>query len=365
MSNVLILANDYRIILNFRAELIRGLVGEGFNVAVALPPDENNALIEQLGCEVIDLKMSRRGTNPLADFKTLFAIIKILRRFKPVCVLTFTIKPNVYGGIACSLLRIPYIASITGLGTSLENQGLTKRISLFLYKLGLRKAANVFFQNTYNLQFMQNNKVYNGAYTLIPGSGVNLTKFTYHPLPQEDTLRFIFVGRVMKDKGINEFLAAAEIIKQKYPNTSFNIYGAYEDDYHEVLTKYQQAGIITYHGLVSNMAEVYQSCHCLIHPSYHEGMANVLLEAAATGRAIIASNIPGCQEAINDGVNGYVFKVKDVASLTEAIEKFIRLTTEEKVLMGKAGRQLMEERFDRRKVIAKYIDYVKSITQSN
>lgn len=355
-KRVLLIANEYTTIVNFRMELVRALVGNGHTVAVALPMHERVAEIEAVGCQIYSLPMDRKSKNPIKDIAVVIKIDRILKSFNPDIVFTFTIKPNVYGGIACALGGIPYVSTITGLGSSIQNGGMMQKISLFLYKIGLRKAQKVFFQNVSNRNFMRNNMIYSGPFEMIPGSGVNLDRFHLMDFPDGDDINFVFVSRVMKEKGIEEFFEAAQYIKKKYPQCNFHICGPYEGDYEIRLKDLQDKGIVKYHGIVKDMPRIYSFVHCIIHPSYHEGMANVLLESAACGKAIIASNINGCLEAVDEGVNGYLCEVKNVQSLIEKIEHFVLLPFAEKKAMGIAGRKKMEREFDRNIVVKKYLD---------
>lgn len=354
-KRVLLIANEYTTIVNFRMELVSALIRKGHTVSVALPLHERVAEIRALGCEVYSLPIDRKSKNPLKDFMIIRHICKILKAFKPDMVFTFTIKPNVYGGIACALNHVPYVSTITGLGSSIQNGGVMQQFSLLLYRLGLRNAQKVFFQNIANRDVLCNNKIYTGAYEMIPGSGVNLDRFHLMEYPAGEKINFVFVARVMKEKGIEEFFEAVKYIKAKYPQCYFHICGPYEGAYETQLKDLEQRGIVVYHGMVSDMPRIYKFAHCIIHPSYHEGMANVLLESAACGKAIICSNINGCKEAVVDGVNGLLADVKSAESLKRKIEQFVLLSHEEQRSMGLAGRKKMEHEFDRNIVVNKYL----------
>lgn len=360
-KKVLFIANEYTTLINFRMELVKAVVATGYKVGVALPPHERVKEIEDLGCSFYPLKVCRRSTNPIKDIFLIKNVSKILKEFQPDIVFTFTIKPNVYGGISCSYMNIPYVATITGLGSSIENGGIMRRISLVLYKWGLKKAKIVFFQNQGNMRLFSNEKVYLGKNDLLPGSGVNVERFKLMDYPSDDTINIAFVGRVMKEKGVEELFDAAEFIKAKYPNTTFHICGPCEEAYEDRLNRLQQAGIIKYHGTIKDMVPVYKKVHCVVLPSYHEGMANVLLESAACGRPIIASDIYGCREAIEDGVNGFLIESRNVESLKFALEKFVKLQCNEKRKMGIAGRQKMEKEFDRKIVVNKYLKIIETV----
>lgn len=362
MNKVVILTNSINGLYNFRKELIEKLIEKKLEVVIVAPEDEKTSYFLKIGCKCVDLCISRRGTNPITDFKLLLTYLKILINYKPDVVLTYTIKPNVYGGLACRILSIPYIVNITGLGDSIENGGIVKKISLFLYKIGLKKAKCVFFQNKLNQSFFLNNKIVKGNSRLIPGSGVNIEKFTFEEYPKEDSeIKFLFIGRIMKAKGIEELFEAAIRIKKDYSNVQFHIIGSSEEDYSELLKKLEMNKVLKYHGRQNNIHSFIKNSHAIIHPSHHEGMSNVLLEAASTGRPVIASNIPGCKETFDENISGIGFEVKNVDSLVKAIKKFIELPYEEKKKMGIAGRKKIEKEFDRNIVIDAYMDEIEKI----
>ncbi|SEH44032.1 galacturonosyltransferase [Halobacillus karajensis] len=359
---VLVLANFGMGLYKFRKELLEELISRGDEVVIALPND--NLYVPKLramGCEFIDTNVDRRGTNPASDLILLISYISILKNVNPDIVLTYTIKPNIYGGIACRLMRKPYIVNVTGLGTSVENKGLMQRIVLNLYKQGLRKAKSVFFQNRSNMDYFLSNKLVNSKVNLIPGSGVNLQQNAYQNYPDvNEKVNFLFVGRIMKAKGINELLEAAQYFKHRNLNVSFNIVGPSEEGYADKLNDLNDKGIINYYGQRSDIQEFMKKAHAIILPSYHEGTSNVLLESAATGRPVLASNIPGCKETFDEGVSGLGFKAKDVASLIETINDFIELPHKQKKDMGVAARNKMEKEYDRQIVIQSYLNEIGS-----
>lgn len=358
VKKILIIANDYTTIINFRMELIRRLVDEGYDVAIALPQHDRVREIEALGCQIFPLEVKRKSKNPIQDIILLRDIKRILKCYSPDFVITYTIKPNVYGGIACTSLQIPYVATITGLGSSIENGGFLRTISLKLYQAGLKHAKRVFFQNAGNLKLFEESKVFKGQSELLPGSGVNVSRFRLFDYPSDDKLNFVFVGRVMKEKGIEEFFEAAISLKSKYPNCNFHICGPCEEAYQEKLAELSSTQTVIYHGMLSDMVPIYKVAHCIVLPSYHEGMANVLLEAAACGRPIIASDICGCRESIEDGKNGFLCECRNPQSLISAIEKFIQLPHSTKARMGINGRRKMESEFDRNIVVQKFLSVI-------
>ena len=272
-------------------------------------------------------------------------------------VITYTIKPNVYGGIACQLCKVPYVANVTGLGTAVENGGILQKITLALYRMGLRKAKRVFFQNQANLDFMFSHKVVKGAYSLLPGSGVNLERFSPLPYPGEaDGIHFVFISRIMREKGIEQYLDAAKYFAECHPELHFHICGFCEPEYKGKLDEYVQNGTVIYHGMVRDVREIHKISHCTTHPSFYpEGISNVLLESCACARPIITTDRSGCREVVDDGVNGYVVKQRDSEDLIQKIEKFLALTHEQRMQMGLAGRAKVEKEFDRKIVVNAYL----------
>lgn len=353
---VLILANNDVGLYKFRREVIERLVEE-HQVFVSLPDGKFVKDIIALGCEFIPCNLlDRHGVNPTQELRLLFHYKKIIKLYKPDIVFTYTIKPNVYGGMICARYRIPYVVNVTGLGTAVENKGPLQKIMISLYKTGIRKAQKVFFQNAENRDFMLNRHMVAGPYEMLPGSGVNLSQYHILPYPEGETVDFVFIARVMKEKGIDQYLEAAKVIKSKYPYTRFHVCGECEENYGGILKNLQDEGTIVYHGLVKDMVKLHERMSCTIHPSYYpEGLSNVLLESCACGRPIITTNRAGCRELIDDGVNGYICKQRDSLDLIEKIERFLLLSRDERIQMGIAGRKKVEQDFDRNIVIDKYI----------
>lgn len=358
---ILILANNDVGLYKFRKELIEALLKE-HEVHISLPYGEFVDDMVELGCIYHNVEFDRHGTNPIKELGQISYYKKLLKSIKPNVVLTYTIKPNIYGGMACAAVKVPYFCNITGLGTAIENLGIMQKISLTLYRLGLKKARKVFFQNQQNLDFMLKHKVVKSNYHLLPGSGVNLNNFTLMDYPNEQTnINFLFIGRVMKDKGIDEFLSMAKQIKSKYQCTSFDIIGMIDGDYEDTINTAVSEGYINYHGLQSDVKPFIQKAHCVVLPSYHEGMANVLLEAAASGRPVIASDIAGCRETFDEGISGFACRARSAESLTQAIEKFINVPYEQKEKMGIEGRKKVEQQFSRQIVIDTYLKEINNI----
>lgn len=360
MKKVLMLGNSDIVIYNFRSELIEKIISSGNEVYLSFPYSPKVKVLNEMGCKFINTDINGRGTNIFEDIRLIIKYLKVLIKLRPDIVLTYTVKPNVYGGIACRLMNIPYICNITGLGSGYLRDGLVKNIIKILSKISYKKATKVFFQNTSDMSTLIEDKILRGDYDLLPGSGVNLKKYKLLDYPDEEYgITFSFIARIMKDKGIDEYLEAANKIKIKYPKVKFNVVGKIEEiRYKTILNDYERREIIKYEEFKENIIPIINKSSCIINPSYSEGMSNILLESAACGRPLIASNIPGCKEIIDDEVNGYLFKAKDTEDLVNKIEKFINLNYKEKVLMGLAGRVKVQRNFDRDIVVDKYMELI-------
>jgi len=366
MTRVLILANDHTTIYNFRRELLERLVADGCQVDLALPADPRNAAFRQLGCHVIEMRLSRFGTNPFEEFATLVRYTRLIGALHPDVVLTYTAKPNIYGGIASQIHRVPYLTTITGVGTVFQSDGLLKRTSVLLQRLALRRSARVFFQNEANLRTFRGLGIVRENVALLPGSGVNLSLHELEPYaPDGGVVRFITVSRLRQDKGFDELFTAIRSVCAVRDDVEFHVVGWYEDEtYRDVVLEMQEHYPVTMHGSVSQerVHDLIAQSHCLIHPSHHEGMANVLLEASAAGVPSLASDIPGCREAIDDGVTGFLVPVRDAAALASAIECSADLPWADRREMGLAARRKMEADFDREQVVKRYVEEIRGVT---
>ena len=343
---------------------------EGHTVYVSLPPDENVDKLRSLRCggravRIIETPFERRGNNPARDLKLFLDYRRLLKQYQPGAVLTYTIKPNLYGGLACRLGHVPYLCNVTGLGTAIEDGGALSRILLRFYKISMKKAERVFFQNAKNREFMNRHGIAVHNSGLLPGSGVNLCEHTFSPYPPEtEGIIFLAVIRIMRDKGIDEYLEAARVMVRRQAETDvqirFWLAGEYEEEsraqYEPVIRELEDSGIIRYFGHIDNVGEVMAQSHVIVHPSYHEGLSNVLLEAAACGRPVLASRISGCVETFCEGESGFGFAIKSADALVQAMEKVLALSGEERERMGRAGRKWAEDHFDRNIVLQAYRD---------
>ena len=367
---ILILTNYANGLWLFRKELLLAFLEEGHTVYVSLPPDENVDKLRSLRCggravRIIETPFERRGNNPARDLKLFLDYRRLLKQYQPGAVLTYTIKPNLYGGLACRLGHVPYLCNVTGLGTAIEDGGALSRILLRFYKISMKKAERVFFQNAKNREFMNRHGIAVHNSGLLPGSGVNLCEHTFSPYPPEtEGIIFLAVIRIMRDKGIDEYLEAARVMVRRQAETDvqirFWLAGEYEEEsraqYEPVIRELEDSGILRYFGHIDNVGEVMAQSHVIVHPSYHEGLSNVLLEAAACGRPVLASRISGCVDTFCEGESGFGFAIKSADALVQAMEKVLALSGEERERMGRAGRKWVEDHFDRNIVLQAYRD---------
>ncbi len=349
---ILILANNDVGLYKFRREFIIKLIEMGHQIIISLPDGEWIPSLEKLGCKFINTFVDRRGINPFIDMKLFCYYHKIIKNMLPDIVITYTIKPNIYGGLAAKQRKIPYYINITGLGTAFQNENLIKKVVICLYKIVCKRAKVIFFENKGDCQQFLSEKIASKEHTyVLNGAGVNIQDYPYTEYPkQENSICFLFIGRIMKEKGIDELLAAFSKLK-KEENVILDIVGPIEDmQYQKKIDKLVALKEIHYYGFQEDIKPYIKKCHCVVLPSYHEGMANVLLEAGSMGRPLIASKIYGCKEAINSK-NGMTIKCRDVEDLYNKMKKFVTLTYEEKQKMGMESHRYISKRFSKEKVV--------------
>lgn len=356
-------------IYNFRVGLIEALKREGYNVVAIAPYDFHTQKLLEYGFEYRDIKINNKGTNPIEEIKLIREFHKIYKEVNPDVILQYTIKPNVYGTIAANMLGIPVISNISGLGTVFLNNKLSSRIARVLYKIALRYPKKIFFQNSQDRALFVNSKLVKEEKTdLVPGSGIDPEKFK--PMAgearEEKCLHFLFIGRLIGDKGLREYVEAARILKNTYPDAAFNILGTYYFGNptaitHDEIEVWEEEGIIHYLGATDEVSAVITEHDCVVLPSYREGLSRVLLEGSSMEKPIVTTNVPGCQEAVDEGISGYLCEVKDAVSLAEQMEKVLLLSENERREMGKKGREKMIVEFDEQIIIEKYKDAIKEI----
>jgi galacturonosyltransferase len=345
----------------FRRELITELLKKG-EVVLSMPFVGHEQDFVELGCKCIKTDIDRRSVNPVTDIKLYKTYIHLLKMEKPDIVITYSIKPNIYMGFACRNLKIPYCVNVQGLGTAFQKEPIATVVTA-MYKIALKNAKKVFFENEANAgEFVKRHIIPASQGTVLNGAGVNLEIYHSQPYPSEDDgIHFLFLGRIMKEKGVDEFFEAARKIREKYGDkVVFDLVGFFEDEYKDTVEKLVDDGVVLFHGFQPDPKPYYAMSHCVVLPSYHEGMSNVLLEAASTGRAVITTDIPGCREAVDDGVTGYLCRKMDPESLEECIERFIFLKDTSRREMGVRGRCKIEKEFDKSAVVHKTVANIMS-----
>ena len=355
----------------FRKEIIESLIENGYSVLISCPYGEKFKLIEDIEYIYDDPVIDRRGTSVTADAKLFFHYMYVLKKYRPDVVLTYTVKPNVYCGIASHILKIPVISNVTGFGSVLQKSGMMQRFIMTLFKISFRRSACVMFQNSTNMRLAEESGMVKGDRLLIPGSGVNTDRFPLIKYPDGGDginggkVVFNYIGRILKEKGVDVYIDAAKKIKKKYPNTEFNMLGFIEPTeihYEKELKELEKDGIIRYLGSQKDVRPFISLSHATIHPSmYGEGMSNVLLESASSGRPVITTDNPGCRETFIDGETGLLFKGGDPNSLYNIIEKFLSMPNEARAEMGANGREYIKSNFSRTIVADAYLKKIGEI----
>ena len=361
MSKALILGNSSSGLYDFRNELILSLLNEGFEVVISLPDDSKTGELTEEGCRVIHTDINRRGVNPIQDLALLYAYKKLIKDEKPDLVLTYTIKPNIYGGWACQRLKVPYFSTVTGLGSTFERGGVLLKLIVFMYRSSLKKCRCLFFQNDENRKVFESHGIRGLKHVTVSGSGVNLEKHKFEPYPghKDDVTRFLYIGRIMKEKGTDEYLFAAKELHDRYgEKVSFAAIGYFDEDYEERIKTAEKAGYFKMIPYAKDIHPYLKEADAIVHPSYHEGMSNVLMEAAATGRPVITSDISGCREIVDRDRSGFLVKPRDKEDLSRNLIRFMELGQRERQDMGAAGRKWVTEHFDRQKVVASYMNEI-------
>lgn len=340
---ILVLSNSGRGLLLFRKQLLVKLMSLGYEIAVSAPDGEG---LDELGIRFYKTELSRRGKNPISDFMLFRRYKQLIAQTNPVAVLTYTVKPNVYGALAAKSAKLPYFINVTGLGSGFETSPLLRFIVIFLYRISANKAKILFFQNSENKAVFDKYHIGTNCKRYVTcGSGVDFSKFDFLPLKSGEKTEFLFMGRLMKEKGIFELFEAAKKLYEQNVPFHLTILGKKEENIDVPTVDY-----ISHEGEKTDVLPYIEAAHCVILPSYHEGMSNALLEGAACGRALIASDVAGAKEAVVENLNGYLVKKGDASDLAEKMKRFAVLPTDKKAEMGKNSNVLAKERFDRRLV---------------
>lgn len=371
---IALLTNNDDDVYCFRKELIEALIAGGFEMLISCPDGPKFELMEDIPYIYDNPEIDRRGTNPLKDFGLMMHYRKLFKQYKPAVVLTYTAKPNVYASIAAHQLGIPVINNLTGLGSVVNETGLMKRFIMWLFKLAYRKSACMMFQNETNMKVAIDQGMVKGKYRLIPGSGVDTDRYPLQPYPEGGDGKtgapvvFNYIGRILHDKGVDDYIEAAKRIKKEYPQTEFNMLGFIEpteSHYEKDFAELEKQDIVKYRGSQKDVKPFIARAHCTIHPStYGEGMSNVLQESASSGRFLITTNNPGCQETVEDNKTGYIYQGGNVDALVQTIERFLALPNEQRKTAGELGRERMIEKFSRKIVIKAYQEEIERILGS-
>lgn len=363
---ILICSNQAWSILNFRLSLIESLKGQGYRIIVVTEYDGYEAAVADCVDIIHPLFISRKGINPFIDAITILHLIKIFFQYKPDFVLLFTIKPVIYGALAAKLFNVKTIVMITGLGTAfLANNWITQLVTL-LYKFSLSSVSTIFFQNTEDRDlFLEKSLASRQACKLTPGSGIDAEQFPFSRLPLGDEISFILIARMLWDKGIGEYVEAAKIVKARYPNTRFQLLGALDVENRTAISTKEMAewvneGLVEYLGATNDVRPYIEKASCIVLPSYREGTSRVLLEAASMGRPIIASDVPGCREVVENGVTGFLCRSKDCVDLSDKMGDMVNLSYEQRQIMGAKAREKVKSGFNQEIVTRLYLDAIES-----
>ena len=367
----MISANSGWTLYNFRFELINKLIDGGFEVLIVTGEDKYSSKLEDIGCRFIPLKIDISGKNIFRDFLLLIQFLFIIKKERPSFFLAFTIKPNIYGSIAARMCSVQTINNINGLGTIFNQDNFLTKFVSTLYRVALKKSFRIFFQNNDDrLLFLNKGIVIEHKTDLLPGSGVNLERFSFTDIPQHPKnikFRFLLVARMLWDKGVHEYVKAAESLREKYPGVEFCLLGFLDVDSPSAITKevmenWVKKGDIRYLGNTDKVEVEMALADCIVLPSYYrEGVPRALIEAAAIGRPIITTNTIGCREVVDNNVNGLLCKPRNTFDLIEKLEKMICLSKNRLIMMGKKSREKAVSQFDEKIVINKYLNLITSL----
>lgn len=364
---VAIVLNTSWNIFNFRLNFVRALIAKGYEIHTVAPHDNYTHYLEELGCTHHDVKMDSRGANPIKDLALMFELWGIYRKVKPDIILHYTIKPNVYGTLAASLLRIPTINNVCGLGTVFLKNNLVSAFAMMLYKLAFRFPRKVFFQNPDDLTlFLNKNLISAKSADLIPGSGIDLSHFTPTEFKRNDTFTFLLISRLITDKGIMEYVEAVRKLKSKGVAARFQILGAKDPEHARgiklsVIDEWIKTGTIEYLGTSDDVRHFINQADCVVLPSYREGTPRTLLEAAGSSKPIVATDVPGCYHVVEDNYNGLLCKLKNADDLALKMEQMLALDNTTLKKFGENGRKKIEFEFDEKIVITKYLQEISQL----
>lgn len=373
--NVVMSVNAAWNIWNFRQPLVEALLADGHTVTILAPRDDTVAKLEALGCAFRPLSMNVKGLNPLSGLQLLARLRASFRDLCPDVVLSFTIKNNIFGAFVAKSAHIPFIPNVTGLGTAFLSGGFLERVAVTLYRRAFKNLPVVFFQNEDDRDlFVGRGLVTRAQARQLPGSGIDLKRFAAAPYPdlkpdQSAAPVFLMIGRLLRDKGVLEYVEAARIVKAKYPEARFQLLGATDTANRtainrDVVRQWEKQGVIEYLGTTEDVRPVIASAHCVVLPSYREGAPRTLIEAAALARPLVATDVPGCRAVVDDGRTGFLCEIRNAESLAAACEKLIKLSPEARREMGQEARMKMEREFDQCIVVDAYRTALRDVMPS-
>jgi len=367
--HVMLTVNAAWNVWNFRRPLVKSLLETGHRVTILAPEGERVEDLRAMGCRFVALEMDVKGLNPLQDFRLMRSFRRIFFTEVPDVVLSYTIKNNLFGAMAARTCGIPFIPNVTGLGTAFLSGGPLQRIAEFLYRRAFRNLKTVFFQNTDDRDlFLERRLVTAEQSIVLPGSGIDLNDFAANPYPvDEKEIRFLLIARLLRDKGIYEYIDAARRLKTKGIPVRFQLLGAADSQNRtaisrETLAEWEAEGVVEYLGTTSDVRPHVARAHCVVLPSYREGAPRTLIEAASMARPLIATDVPGCRAVLDDGITGYLCAAKSGKSLAEACLRFVYLPEKARVAMGQAARAKMVAEFDQAIVVAAYQRAITALT---
>lgn len=354
---ILVITNHSYMLYRFRREVIRQLLDAGCEVVLSTPFVGHEDDFSRMGVRCIETEVDRRGLNPAEDLRLFRTYRKLIRAERPELVVTYSIKPNIYGGLACRMEGVPYCANVQGLGTAFQKKTLAAFVTL-LYRAAFRRVSAVFFENESNAALFREKAVCpREKQCVLPGAGINLDEYPAAPYPDNEKFHFLYLGRIMREKGVGELFSAAERMHERHGNAFvLDLAGFFEDEYREPVESLCRSGAAVFHGFQEDPRPLYISADCVVLPSYHEGMSNVLLEAAALGRPVITSDIPGCRESVSDGETGFLCPPKDADALFEAMDRMFSASSASRAEMGRAAHEKMVREFDRKTVVKRVTD---------
>ncbi|MEQ8244514.1 glycosyltransferase family 4 protein [Fulvivirga sp.] len=354
-------------VYNFRMGLIKALQEENHQVVVIAPRDEYSDKIIAQGCEFHELTMDSRGANALKDLGLVFELIKIYKRVKPDVALHYTIKPNIYGSIACRWLNIPAVNNVCGLGTVFLKKNFVSKVASWMYRVSFKYPKKVFFQNKNDKRlFIKNGLVDEKIADILPGSGIDLSRFVQSDFKRNDKFTFLLISRLIHDKGILEYIEAIRLLKAKGMDAKFQILGAKDTEHkrgikEEIIDEWISSNTIEYLGKVEDVREFINNADCVVLPSYREGTPKSLLEAASSGKPIVTTDVPGCRDVVDHQINGLLCKMKDPEDLAKKLEIMASFNDDELKSLGLNGRKKVENQFDEKIVIKKYLNTIQEL----